>query len=64
MRAMDATAKAIFLGNFLPHIFAIKVPHRHSPDIVALFNETLAVFAPRDECLRSHAASVTALGWH
>lgn len=64
MRAMDATAKAIFSSNFLPHIFAIKVPHRHSPDIVALFNETLAVFAPHDECLHSHASSVAALGWH
>ena len=64
MRAMDATAKAIFSSRFLPHIFAIKVPHRHSPDIVAMFNETLAVFAPHDECLSAHAGSSDAPGWY
>jgi len=64
MSAMDATAKKIFSSRFLPHIFSIKVPHRHSPDIVAMFNETLAAFAPHDECLHSHAGSVVAPGWY
>lgn len=64
IRAMDATAKAIFLSNAVPHVFAIKIPHRHSPDIVAMFNETLTTFAPHDECLHSHAGSVTRPAWH
>jgi len=65
VRAMDATATAVFANEHrFPHAFAIKVPHRHSPDIVAMFNETLAVFAPHDECLSAHAGSAVAPGWY
>jgi hypothetical protein len=64
VRAMDATAKALFSGNALPHVFAVKIPHRHSPDIVAMFNETLTTFAPHDECLHSYAGSTTWPAWH
>lgn len=65
VRAMDATATAVFANERrFPHVFAIKVPHRHSPDIVAMFNETLSVFAPHDECLSAHVGSSDAPGWY
>ena len=65
VRAMDATATAVFANHQrFPHAFAIKVPHRHAPDIVAMFNETLTTFAPHDECLHAHAGSSTTPGWY
>ena len=55
MRAMDAVATTVFSSSRFPQAFAIKVPHRHSPDIVAMFNATFSALAPDDACLRAHA---------
>lgn len=56
-RAMDATATAVFSSSSFPQAFAIKVPHRHSPDIVAMFNATFATVAPDDACRRMYVGS-------
>ena len=65
VRAMDATATTVFANQHrFPQAFAIKVPHRHAPDIVAMFNGTFALLAPHDECLHAHAGSSTTPGWY
>ena len=65
VRAMDATATTVFSSRHrFPQAFAIKVPHRHAPDIVAMFNSTFSSLAPDDVCLRTHVGSAVAPGWY
>jgi hypothetical protein len=64
MRAMDAAATTVFSSRRFPQAFALKVPHRHSPDVVAMFNATFAALAPDDACHRKYAGSSIAPGWY